>query len=144
VIAFALLPNKAIPKNLVTDALHSRRFLNRALLEDARLIVPPEFSMEVLNGFTVAMWHKLITVSTAKRAVALIKKLNLEVRAPNQNAVLELTQKMNRASASDQTYVVLALKLKCDLVTADGGLVRSALNARVSNVVHVNNHPWSL
>jgi predicted nucleic acid-binding protein len=142
VIAFALLPKKAIPPEVAADALHSRRFLARALSEGATLIVPPDFGMEVLNGFTVAMYKRSITLPTAKRAAALIKKLGLVVRVPSQNAVLELTHRMNRAAAADQTYVALSVKYKCEFVTADRGLVTSAANTRIPRVTHVVAHPW--
>jgi predicted nucleic acid-binding protein len=142
VIAFALLPKKAIPANVAADVESSRRFLNRALSEGGTLIVPPDFSMEVLNAFTAAMYKRLMALSTAKRVTTVLKKLELKVLAPSQNNVLELTHRMNRASAADQTYLSLAVRLKCDFVTADRGVVISAANARIPRAVHVSTHPW--
>ncbi len=144
VIGYAFLPIKCIPMNMRTTATACRQFVARCVQENAILVVPTDFEMEVLNPFTVAMWHKTISLASAQRLVRLAFGLGFEVRSPSRTLVLELTSQMNRASAADQTYVALSRRLKCEFVTADAPLVKNAQQKQMTRVTHVDQHPWSL
>ena len=143
VIGYAFLPVKCVPLNMRPTAAACRRFVARCIAENALLLVPTDFEMEVLNPFTVAMWQKTISLDAAKRLVRSVFSLGFDVRSPSRSLVLELTHKIGRASASDLTYVAVSQKLKCDFVTADAPLVSNAQQKKVGRVKHINQHPWS-
>jgi hypothetical protein len=73
-----------------STATACRRFVARCITENALLIVPTDFEMEILNPFTVAIWQKTITLASAQRLVRTVFKLGLEVRSPSRTLVLEL------------------------------------------------------
>jgi predicted nucleic acid-binding protein len=94
--------------------------LNSYERDMARFVVPDLFWLELANGLWKAVWKQKIDQPWAERAYAKVADLGIPTvrSAEFVPEALQLASKFRR-TVYDSLYVVLAVRFKADLITAD-------------------------
>lgn len=124
----AVIDANVVLKSILPNPLQKQCQALLAQLSTYNLHVPALWSYEVTSALTKAVDFEQLTQDEARKALQEIMTLGVKLVLPDETQIqqaFDWTLQLNRASAYDSYYLVLAKSLGCDLWTADRKLVRT-------------------
>lgn len=89
------------------------------------LVAPKHLDVELLNALRSNMLHRELDLERAEQALISLALLRVERHDIDPSFYARIWQLRDNLSSYDATYVTLAERLDCTLLTADGRLARA-------------------
>ncbi len=140
---YAFSPDHALTPAQLPSAEAARRFLSRAVQDNAALFVPWLFFSETVNTVTKNVASGNLSTLEGETMLEDMMQVPWTPLLPKWREVFAITQSLNRSRSGDSEFIAVALDTGAVLITEDKALLNTVQTLALPYPVEsVLSHPW--